>query len=347
MHRRAFVFGTGLSTIFLVKNSSIHSHEHTSVWNVLEVLAHQASQDNGLEGIERGVYRSFEASEAGFADIVTGGLLFAIGIGFEVDTLEIAKRAISSLSESLIDIYADGVEGTRDATVNVSVGRLGDERLGSATNFTLNNDKFFEEFTLGTVVVRKERFIQVLIGASTFGPISELAAIADDIDSRWPSDDLWASVPELSDMPVGMVLDEEDEFDIGILTQAEVSSDETEQSTARDIEPGSLSFAVELTVRGLYLDRDSEETSCAGAGFYRALDAGSLFTIVDGETSEHLFSAILSPGTLIASSCAWTIAVLGLPPRSIYRFYVEHRPVGMARIDEIQPGTTLSFDFDK
>ncbi len=314
-------------------------------------MSRRISQPVGLDGIDQAVYRSFEASESGFMDVLTGSLVFAVGIGMEADTVDSASRAVDFLPEALTAVYGENVEGTSGETVEASVGRLGDERIGLATTFSLDDDEFIEEFTLGTIVVRKDRYLQILVGASTFGPLGQLAAIAGDIKSRWSSTEIWTIVPELADMPVGMVLDEEGEFNIEDLNPEDVSADddanESENPEVRELEAGSLTFSVELLVTGLYLEADEAANTCSGAGFYDVVDAGSEFTIVDSETDELLYTAILSAGTLQASSCAWTIAVLGLPSRPGYEFFVGYRQIGSVRLEDVQSGETIKFEKKK
>ncbi len=88
------------------------------------------------------------------------------------------------------------------------------------------------------------------------------------------------------------------------------SLDENTNLDDTALQAGSVTFSVELQTRGLYMEVDEVANTCSGAGFYRVIDAGSDFTVVDGDTDELLYSTILSAGTPQASSCAWNIAVL-------------------------------------
>lgn len=347
MNRRTFLRASGLAMSFpaVLRGTEIHGSIQPLA------IAHRANQSADLDGVEDAVYRSFEASEAGFTEILTGRLVFAVGVGVEMDTPDNASQAVDVLAESLIQFYADNVEGTPGETVEASVGRLGDERIGLATTFSLDDDEFIEQFTLGTIVVRQDQYLQILVGASTMGPLSELAAIAEDVAARWPSDDIWDIVPELADMPVGMVLDEEGEYDLGNLNRESDSPEdgpgEPEVSRATEIEAGSLTFTVELLVGGLYLETSESTNSCSGSGFYAVIDEGAEFSILDADADETVYLAVLSQGASTASSCAWNIAVLGLPPRSSYEFFVGQKRVGSASFEEIQPGGILTLEIDK
>jgi hypothetical protein len=351
MNRRGFVRASGLvAALYPTRFDLTRAQNHNALPDRTRP-PHQIDDPGGVQGVEQAVYRSFEASEAGFMDIMTGGLVIAAVIGIEFDAAENASRAVDLMAESFTELYAENVEGTASETVEASVGRLGDERVGMATTFRLDDDDFIEEFVLGTIVVRKDRYLQVLIGASTMGPLSQLAQISEDLDSRWPSDDVWDIVPELADMPVGMVLDEEDEYSLENLDQGEDPVDdetsEPDEPEPSEIDGGSLTFSVELRVSGLYLDANNEAGTCSGAGFYDIVDAGSEFRVFDRASHELLYSTILSKGTLQQSSCFWLVSVLGLPPRPDYDFFVGQKRMGMARYEDIQPGDTIRFDKDK
>jgi hypothetical protein len=285
-------------------------------------------------------------------NLLTGGLMIAAGYGAEFETPDDASSAIDFLAELLVETYLEDVDGTPGNPVEASIGRLGEERLGQATMIRLDEDEFFEEVVLGITLVRKQRFLQILMGGSSMGPLSQLAQISSDIDSRWPSDDLWSIVPELADMPTGMVLESEEEYsNSDPVRDVEPASDDGSfgASALKDVglEEDSLTFSVELRVSGLYLEADRTTDTCSGAGFYDVVDAGSELTILDGNTDELLYSAILSQGVLKQSSCVWTTAILGLPPRFEYEFFVGQKRMGTAKFEDIQLGETIRFEKGK
>lgn len=356
MNRRRFVLASGLvAACPALCHERTHAEKldsSTQATFARQPLDADESDFTKAPGLVQAAFRSFEASQSGFMDIFTGGLIVAAGIGTEFDTLDDASRAIDFLAESLVEAYIGRIEGTPGNTVEASIGRLGDERLGLATTIRLDDDEFFEEVVLGTAFVRKGRYLQVLFGGSTIGPLSHLAQISSDIDSRWPSDDVWDIVPELADMPVGMVLDSEEEYAVSTQDRERESTDDEDPRDADDpdeveIEAGSLSFSVELRVRGLYLETGMTGDTCSGAGFYDVVDAGAGFTVLDSDTDELLYSTTLSQGTLESSSCAWTIAVLGLPPRPRYGFFVGQKRMGTTAFEDIQQGATIRFEKDK
>jgi len=90
-----------------------------------------------------------------------------------------------------------------------SIGRLGDERVGLSIVIEMNEEEFFDELQVGVGLIRKDHLLQMLMGVSTGGPLRAMADIAEQLDSRWPSRDLWDMVPELDDMPAGMTMSSE------------------------------------------------------------------------------------------------------------------------------------------
>jgi len=356
MNRRRFALAGGLVSVFsTVCREGATARGIDGVSRTAPAFRVQGLEESAFTdapGLVLAVHRVFEASQAGFMDILAGTLIIAAGYGAEFESPVDASRAIDFLAESLVETFTEDVEGTPGSVIEASVGRLGDERLGLATMIELDDDEFYEEVVIGTVFVRKDRFLQVLVGGSTMGPLSQLAQISTSIDPRWPSNNVWDIVPELADMPVGMVLDSEDEYASTTLGRGRESIENEGSSDADDrdeleIETGSLTFSVELRVSGLYLKEDATSNSCSGAGFYAVAKAGSEFKILDSDTDELLYSTILSPGTLEESSCAWRIAVLGLPPRSKYEFFVGLRRLGAANFEDIQQGEIVRFDKDK
>jgi hypothetical protein len=349
MNRRQFVLASGLVAAYPALQ-----HEWTSAQGIDDsTKTTPSAQDReatdgtfaDVPGLVQVVFRGFEASQAGFMDILTGGLMIAAGYGAEFERPDDASRAIDILSTTLVDTYLDNVEGTPGNPVEASIGRLGDERLGLATTIALDDDEFYEEIVVGVVLVRKGRFLQVLLGGSTMGPLSQLTQISAAVDARWPSDDAWDIVPELADMPVGMVLDSEEEHAFIIQDRERESTDDDRDEM--EIETGALTFSVELRVRGLYLEADESMNTCSGAGFYDVVDAGSAFMVLGNGIDDLLYITTLSSGTLQQSSCAWTVAVLGIPPRAEYVFLVGQKRMGTARFEDIQQGEIARFEKDK
>lgn len=349
MNRRRFVIASGMVAAYPALRQE---------WTIAQTIddsikTSPSAQDGDLAdgpfadvpGLVQVVFRGFEASQAGFMDILTGGLMIAAGYGAEFERPDDASRAIGILSTKLVDTYLDEVGGTPGNPVEASVGRLGDERLGLATTIALDDDEFYDEVVVGIVLVRKGRFLQVLLGGSSMGPLSQLAQISAAIDARWPSDDTWDIVPELADMPVGMVLDPEEEHALTTQDLEPESTDDGRDET--EIEAGALTFSVELRVSGLYMETDSSTNTCSGAGFYDVVDAGSKFMVMGSDLDDLLYATTLSPGTLQQSSCAWTVAVLGISPRAEYVFLVGQKRMGTARFEDIQQGGIVRFEKDK
>lgn len=168
-----------------------------------------------LPGYVDSVTRSFWIADPGF-DVLFGGLLGVAAAGVEFDSDDDASAAI----EAAMDAYEDYVTGniasdpesqvTDFETVPVSIGRLGDERSARATTLFMEDEEFFESMVVVVAVIRKDRWLQMLVGLGVTGVTKPLVDIAEELDDRWPSGDLWDIVPTLDDMPPGMAIEDED-----------------------------------------------------------------------------------------------------------------------------------------
>lgn len=169
-------------------------------------------------GFVRSVTRSFELADPGL-DIFLGGLIAVSGTGIEFESSDTASAALSELSTALPNFLEEGIGLDDDSGVvitdstltEVSVGALGDERIGVSVELTVVTD-FFDTLALALAFIRKDRYLQVLMGYGITGVLAPTIDIAETLDAQWPSDDIWSIVPALADVPAGMALDDESEL---------------------------------------------------------------------------------------------------------------------------------------
>jgi hypothetical protein len=231
-----------------------------------------------------------------------------------------------------------------EQTVEVDVDPFGDERRGLEAIMPAE-DAGIDGFVVGSLLVRKEHILQILVGFSAASPIDYVLDIARRVDPRWPSNILWEAIPVPADLPEGMILTDSVFWtleDLGLDPEGDAST-----STREPLEEGSLGFTVELRLDGQAMRPDGEGTFCSGVGTYAIFEAGSTFRVLDIDTGDELITVLLSRGMLQGSSCSWKLAVLGLPPREAYDFQVGDLSVGTARYEDIENGEVMVFEMGR
>lgn len=169
---------------------------------------------DALHGLRGGVSRSFILESANFVDAYSGALLGITIVGMEFKDTDAAAEAIDALVEShpaAIEESAQANGASFDSS-RVSIGRLGDERKGISMTVTVAEDDGPDSFAVGLLLVRKKQFLQLTIPFAISRVITPAVEVIQAIDDRWPHNDLWRMVPELDDLPAGMALENEDEF---------------------------------------------------------------------------------------------------------------------------------------
>ena len=166
-----------------------------------------------LPGFVRAVTRSFEVTEEGVAAVLEGGLVLLETSGVEFDSADNASSAMDSLKEELPNsLGATSAGATGSEVTVVEIGEQGEERVGLDVKITFPAGALFQELAAAIVLVRKENYVQVLLGANLLGAMTQVAEVAAGLDERWPSDDLWDLVPTVDDLPVGMAVTSENEI---------------------------------------------------------------------------------------------------------------------------------------
>jgi len=181
-----------------------------------EAEASVASTLISQPGFVRAVARDFAVTEEGVSAVLEGGLVLLQSYGVEFDTPDNASGALSTLQEALPDLLSATSAGASGSDISeVSIDELGDERIGFDVAITFPEGSVFKELAAAVVLVRKETFVQALVGANLSGAMTQVADIAAGIDERWPSDDLWDVVPAIEDLPAGMAVQNEQEIPSG------------------------------------------------------------------------------------------------------------------------------------
>lgn len=168
------------------------------------------SQTFGLDGLVRYMSRYFTISGTGLEEFLTGQLVGVVAMGLEFQNNDQAS-AVMAEHVDLVRFMVESDEALRaDPELReASIGRLGEERVGFY--FTMPLDDETEEVSVSLVAVRQESFLQLLMGFSSAPAMSSLAAIADQLEARWPSESIVDMLPELEDVPTGMELQSKEE----------------------------------------------------------------------------------------------------------------------------------------
>lgn len=160
--------------------------------------------------------RMFESADAGF-ELFLGGLIALIAVAVEFETEANASQGLDRLVDRGLALFQGNMatnekfetdeefEVVGTSTQEVSIGRLGDERLGTILTVEINNE-FIDELVVVAAAIRQERWVQLLMGFGVSGVTTVLVDIAEDLIDRWPSDDLENMLPNLDDMPPGMAI---------------------------------------------------------------------------------------------------------------------------------------------
>lgn len=180
----------------------------------------EASDDIDIEsfdGFVRSVTREFERADPSIADALSGAIINLLFAGAEFDTSEHASEALSYLASEYPAIIERALRADGSFTIeafnvtDVSFGSLGDERLALHLEPTLSGVPF-DTLSFAVCLVRKDRFLQFIVGYAITGAVATTIDIVEHLDERWPSDDLWSMVATLEDVPTGMAVTDEAEL---------------------------------------------------------------------------------------------------------------------------------------
>jgi len=170
-----------------------------------------------FDGFVRSVTRNFERQNPGLADVLGGVMLGIATLGTEFDTPDNASETLSFLRTEYPVFLRHGLEVVSGFTIKTftiaetSLGSIGNERTALQIESELIGAPF-DRLSFAVCLVRKDRFLQLMLGYSVMGAISPVADLVATLDQRWPSADLWAMMPTLEDMPPGMSVTDEGEL---------------------------------------------------------------------------------------------------------------------------------------
>lgn len=183
------------------------------------------------QGIERLVYRKFSAGEPDLSDILSDELqTFSVATAL-YDSEDNASQGLDYVREIIEHPTDRGLELPPNPGQEASMQPFGDERIALLGTFDVGEDAPIDDIKFGVTCVRKQRQLQITIGAAFAGnPIPAMEAFVRLLDSRWPDDTeeaqdadgnpsggLWSAIPVLADMPSGFIVEEESDetFAIG------------------------------------------------------------------------------------------------------------------------------------
>ena len=164
-------------------------------------------------GFIKAVVRSFQVEDPEFEDLFGGKLFGVSGTGAEFDTPEHASETLALIAEVAPEKLYLGLDGAIDSeSVEIEGFDVGDESLALSISVFFPEGDVFQELLIGMAMVRKEQFLQIVIGYSLEEAAEQSIALVEVLDDRWPSDDLWEMAPTASDVAENMSLDEEKEL---------------------------------------------------------------------------------------------------------------------------------------
>lgn len=206
MNRRLFAGALITTSFFLPANAS--AQESSPVASPAASPAATAPRNilSDQPGFVRAVLREFKVTEAGYADVLEGGLVLLQTSGAAFDRVENASQALDYLTTAFPESL-----GASEVT-RVSLDEPGDEQVGLEVRVTPQGQPGISEIVVVIAITRKDRFLQVLLGGGLEPGWDTIHHVADAVGGRWPAEDLWRILPGAGDVPPGLAIAEEREI---------------------------------------------------------------------------------------------------------------------------------------
>lgn len=168
---------------------------------------------SGQPGFIRAVLRNFEVTAEGSANVLDGGLVLLQTSVSEFDTADNASQALNYLATALpASLGSDENGGATGSEVSeIALGDPGDERIGLEVLVLFAEGTLFERLAVVVAIIRKDRWVEILLGGGLEPGWDVIAQVGNAVDSRWPSDDVWQMVPTVEEVPAGLQVAEERE----------------------------------------------------------------------------------------------------------------------------------------
>lgn len=161
---------------------------------------------SSLEGFVAGAAREFYLAASGLAELFGSEPLAVLSAGLRFEDEEIASAALTDLRRAVPEALEAAFGAAISGTKRSAAGDLGDENLGLVLTFPVPPGRETGEVDAGATVVRKRAHVQVIVNVAYDEALEGAIALAEAIDGRWPSDDLFDLVPTAEEVPAPLVL---------------------------------------------------------------------------------------------------------------------------------------------
>jgi hypothetical protein len=209
MNRRVFASGLAVTSFAFATRASAQEASPGASPEATVVARYILSDQPGFV---RAVVRNFQVTEDGSASILEGGPVLMQTSGAEFETPGDASNGLNYLRTALpASLGAENAGATGVETEEISVGEPGEERFGMQIDVTFAEGAVFQELAFGALVIRNDRVLQVLLAGGLEPGWDAIQQSGNATEGRWPSSDLWQSVPDVEDVPVSLAVSEERE----------------------------------------------------------------------------------------------------------------------------------------